>query len=84
MFCLVWFYAAKRKLEIREESEVSAFTENDGTDVEKDTLGEGIKTVLVKKFCPGPPGLIHFWMQAPSKTRLKPGGVPGVNPRASR
>ena len=55
MFCLVWFYAAKRKLEIREESEVSAFTENDGTDVEKDTLGEGIKTVLVKKFCPGKP-----------------------------
>ena len=47
------------------------------------TQGEGIKTVLVKKCCPGPPGLIHFWMQAPSKNRLKPRGVPGVDPRAS-
>ena len=46
--------------------------------------GNGIKTVLVKKCCPGPPSLIHFWMQAPSKNRLKPGGVPGVDLRASR
>ena len=46
--------------------------------------GDGIKTVLVKKCCPGPPGLIHSWMQAPSKNHLKPGGVPGVDRRASR
>ena len=39
-------------------------------------LGEGIKTVLIKKCCPGPPGLIHFWMQTPSKNRRKPGGKP--------
>ena len=42
--------------------------------------GDGIITVLVKKCCPGPPGLIHFWMQAPSKNRLKPGGCPGGRP----
>ena len=135
MFCLVWFDTAKRKLEIREESEVSVFTENDGIEVNEETLlsfcpnticivgegewfpasangtrlveattqrsiqnthlkyvdvrlqcapGEWIKTILVKKCCPGPPGLIHLWMQAPSKNRLKPGGVPGVDPRASR
>ena len=43
------------------------------------TQGEGMKTVLVKKCCSGPPGLIHFWMQAPSKNRLKPGGrSPGI------
>ena len=46
--------------------------------------GEGIKTVLVKKCCPGPPGLTHFWMQALSKNCLKPEGVPGVDPRESR
>ena len=80
MFCLVWFDTAKRKLKIREESEVLVFTKKDGTEVEKDTLGEGIKTVLVKKCYLGPPGVIHFWMQAPSKNRFKPGGVPGVDP----
>ena len=38
MFCLVWFDTAKRKLEIREESEVSVFTKNDGIEVNEDTL----------------------------------------------
>ena len=41
--------------------------------------GEGIKTVFGQEILPGTPGpsLIHFWMQALSKNRLKPGGVPG-------
>ena len=38
MFCLVWLETAKRKLKIREESEVSVFTENGGTEVDEYTL----------------------------------------------
>ena len=38
MFCLVWLETAKRKLEIREESEVSVFTENGGIEVDEYTL----------------------------------------------
>ena len=44
MFCLVWFDTSKRKLAIKEESEVSVFTENDGTEVEKRHAGgKGLK-----------------------------------------